>query len=744
MFEEQQRDDEVTKRQIEEKESRTAPPEDDRGQEKEETPAPKLTSVTEQSEDESTIDNLPAQLRDDLQTENDGNSTATVKVVLVPGGHVMTVAFNIGFSIQELKRYLGAELKVPSEILQISLNGKVVEEEQSLMGLGVLPHSSTPMEMSSVDPDTHPLIPPQPREPYNMPDVITVRVQNDNGTAKDVVVEIERARQQKPFQGGYRHRLTGAVYHNAGIQTVPKKRPPKNVEVFRRDTQTVEVRTQYDQCPVSVATQITGIGCYIPGREDRLITPGRYQTAEEYHNLRLKAVICLQSYARRWLSTQAVERLRRQRNLRLAWLDMQEQRRRKEKEVEQEDRRRRWMNPQTKEDINLLYHALEKWRCEQEQKIKSTMRGVERKAALCSLLEQETEYIKTIGWHEIATQNKNNIRAVRHFLNKAAAPYQWRAADGRYIEMDTPNTIRARELRDLYGNITLSDVSKEQRLLDLMTLKSTVEEHTCQLTWDIVELIDREVDMLTRGIKAVKLEGLRSRISTLFLQYIKIPAFNPEVAQLLKVPQDPAQLKNDVFLCLSCNRYLRSADFSWSASIRQNHRCRDCTRLDNIGRSRPDLLVYKNMLKRLRADELMLNEESKIPFLLQVEDMRYLVEALWDSCSALQTSRDLQDLVFVRWQRLIEWSPWNCILLAKEEVSAHWNVEHIHKAYAETFIRRIEQKHVMARRHFKHIPLLNKYMESQAAAAMSDQLVITPIVMETDKPLADTPSATPD
>lgn len=46
-----------------------------------------------------------------------------VKVVLVPDGHVMTMAFAIGLSIQELKRLLASELRVPAEVLQISLDG---------------------------------------------------------------------------------------------------------------------------------------------------------------------------------------------------------------------------------------------------------------------------------------------------------------------------------------------------------------------------------------------------------------------------------------------------------------------------------------------------------------------------------------------------------------------------------------------------------------------------------------------
>ncbi len=55
------------------------------------------------------------------------------------------------------------------------------------------------------------------------------------------------------------------------------------------------------------------------------------------------------------------------------------------------------------------------------------------------------------------------------------------------------------------------------------------------MTQEIVELIDREADLLMRGVKESNLDGLRKRISTLFLQYCKTPIFNPEIARLLKV-----------------------------------------------------------------------------------------------------------------------------------------------------------------------------------------------------------------
>uniref|UniRef100_A0A3Q3A929 IQ motif and ubiquitin domain containing n=1 Tax=Kryptolebias marmoratus TaxID=37003 RepID=A0A3Q3A929_KRYMA len=549
--------------------------------------------------------------------------------------------------------------------------GKVVEEQQSLMELGIRPHSSTRMEMSSTDPSSHSLRPFHSAEHDCMPDVITVQVQKGMNKWVFVVVEIERSSQKKPFLGGYRHRLTGVEYHHAAVQTLPKKRPDKGVVIFSHHTQTTEMKCQTQQCVVSVSTQMTGIGCHVSCVNDTLVTPGKYITADEIHDRRLKAVICLQSFIRRWLAQQAVDRLKRERSRRLAWLKIQEQKQQEEKNDQLRDRHERWMNPQRKEDFNLLYHAL-------ESKPKST-------------------------------------------------PYQWRAANGHLLEMDTPHSIRARELQDLYNNISMYPVGKEQRHHFLLTLKDTVKEHDCQLTQDIMDLVNQEVDLMSRGVKAHSLEGLRKRICTLFFQYIKTSAFNPNVAKLLKVPQYPSQLKNDMFLCRGCHRYLRSADFSSSSKGLLSGRCHKCTRLDNIARSRDDFSLYKSILTRLRADEQRLSSDAKIPFLLQVEDMRYLIEIVWASRSALNGSSDLYNLVFSRWERQKDWSPWNCILLSKEETSAHLEVE---DAYETTFICWIEHKHTMAQHHFSQIPTM-----------ANNQLGSRPITIESGKHVSDSTPA---
>lgn len=55
-----------------------------------------------------------------------------MKVVLLPGGHVITEAFAISLTVREVKGHLASELKVPPEVLQICLNGVYVHQRHTL------------------------------------------------------------------------------------------------------------------------------------------------------------------------------------------------------------------------------------------------------------------------------------------------------------------------------------------------------------------------------------------------------------------------------------------------------------------------------------------------------------------------------------------------------------------------------------------------------------------------------------
>ena len=53
------------------------------------------------------------------------------------------------------------------------------------------------------------------------------------------------------------------------------------------------------------------------------------------------------------------------------------------------------------------------------------------------------------------------------------------------------------------------------------------------------------------------------------------------------------------------------------------------------------------------------------------------MENIWKSQSVLSAHEDMFDSILVRWNKYEEWSPWNCILLTKEEASAHAKLENV-------------------------------------------------------------------
>ena len=156
-------------------------------------------------------------------------------------------------------------------------------------------------------------------------------------------------------------------------------------------------------------------------------------------------VIVLQTYWRRWLAGRYVDALRKERHARTEWEREREEERRRGREEREKTEFQRRMNPKTKEDFELLYHALEGedslisgsccrvtiiqfcpsslslsppvWRQEELDRINSTTSGAERKAALCALLEQEAQLIAGIGQHRLVAGRKAQQNSVQRFLD---------------------------------------------------------------------------------------------------------------------------------------------------------------------------------------------------------------------------------------------------------------------------------------------------------------------------------------
>jgi len=135
-----------------------------------------------------------------------------------------------------------------------------------------------------------------------------------------------------------------------------------------------------------------------------------------------------------------------------------------------------------------------------------------------------------------AANEENKHENIHNRLKRMADPKTLSNPDGGTTYIETPFTVRARELMDLYHGLNTEMLSVDERLDVLLHVKWTVKEFDCKLTRDIVELIDREADLLNRGRKDKSLVGLRKRLSNMFLEFIEQPEFNPEAVQYVKIP----------------------------------------------------------------------------------------------------------------------------------------------------------------------------------------------------------------
>ena len=157
---------------------------------------------------------------------------------------------------------------------------------------------------------------------------------------------------------------------------------------------------------------------------------------------------------------------------------------------------------------------------------------------LQQLLHKETKLLQTIDRLKINANHENKDIRVQRTLTEMGKPKKFELKDGKTVEVHTPFTTRAMELMQLYNGLNLSMLTIDERLDVLLHVKWTVKEFDCNLTREVVELIEREADMLNRGRSPKLLEGLRKRISSLFLTFIETPEFNPESARFQIVPKE--------------------------------------------------------------------------------------------------------------------------------------------------------------------------------------------------------------
>lgn len=377
--------------------------------------------------------------------------------------------------------------------------------------------------------------------------VLEIEVYYGEGVGTNfVTLEILEPAYRKPFLGGYRHRKSGIEYHHASSQTEymnAKKQQQlltgneidsEYIPKFHRETQTVKTKTRSQQTLREQGTQMAKPGVVIDTSNDRVYIPSAVHfSSEQLLELRIECTIKIQAFVRGWRARRLARSLKQEK------IDNEENERKKLEKLQQQESEQkrielqRRINPKKKEDFEVLYNELEQWRIQEIDTINQTETDTKKKQeALKELLRKETTLLQTIDRLKQTASKVNATEKINKKLEYLAKPKTIENFDGQKTYVETPFTVRAKELMELYHGLVTPMLNIDERLDVLLHVKWTVKEFDCLLTRDIVELIDREADLLNRGRKGASLDGLRKRLSNLFLQFIETPEFNPQSSKL--------------------------------------------------------------------------------------------------------------------------------------------------------------------------------------------------------------------
>ena len=480
-----------------------------------------------------------------VRNQMEVRATFTIK----PENFKHRVAISVDAKGGEVKSILSKDLRISIGAIVVFYEGKIIPDDAPLSVLGLEPDTDINFDLV-LDYSSHIAKEKAAIVAGKLPETIDVEVMQGPGKPiKLVHVAIDVSKKtKKPYLGGYRDKRDGLVYHHATTNTERRRRMEDPDRLLTRETQTFIMATHTVQSSRECGTQMKRNGLLLDEGGDRVMTPGRYVTSEEHAALVLQKTVMIQRNLRMHIARKKVRELRRKKREHDKFEEEQRLAR-----VEQEESARRYdierrMRPKKRSDFKILHEELETWNAQETLKIKQdpSLSKEEKQRALQKLLFKETKLLQTIDRLKVLAQKESAEENINKTLDKMSKPKRWNLKDGHVIEVHTPYTTRAIELQQLYYGLQVPILTTEERLDVLLHVKWTVKEFDCNLTREIVDLIDREADLLSRGRNPKTLAGLRKRISHLFITFVETPEFNPEVAKYQINVGDAYDLKESV------------------------------------------------------------------------------------------------------------------------------------------------------------------------------------------------------
>lgn len=190
-----------------------------------------------------------------------GDESVFVKITVHPQGFTHTDAFSLRERVGKVKEVLGEKFKMPRESIVLRAGASVLGDEETLMMYAAAETVlELIMQIEYVEPGE------AGASAYTMPEIIEVSlgpVDPSDPTSQEQIVLVKVMREnlgrEKPFLGGFRHKLNSRTYHHAATQTLRKRRV-KGVAKVHREAQTVEVRLAHSH-PLSPTLRRTHKHC---------------------------------------------------------------------------------------------------------------------------------------------------------------------------------------------------------------------------------------------------------------------------------------------------------------------------------------------------------------------------------------------------------------------------------------------------------------------------------------------------
>ncbi|XP_071445118.1 IQ motif and ubiquitin-like domain-containing protein [Hetaerina americana] len=511
-------------------------------------------------------------------------------------------------------------------------------------------------------------------------DVISVTINMGEGKEPEhVLVEIIKENSNKAFIGGYRHRLNGKEYHHVSSQTHSFRK--FDVVRYERDSQTaLDAASKLEGTNGTKSTQTPVKGLYLLEPLNIEITPREYASAKES----IEKALVLQKYWRRWIlrTKMKSDKFGMQGPL--------------------EEGRGQFML----ETSLGLFHSNQRTRVNNfngemgnYKEVREIFTGNLKTYFNKYLLKKEIEHLHSReegGRSSMKImQDQNNLNIIKKFCR----PLTWTGELGHSISVETEHHRKLSDWNEVYRQYTSDELSMQERRSLIMMMRDMLDKMEDLDNPRIQDLLSEQLDLLNIGVDDKGLSTLQKITGKYLLDFLEY------YGKKYCTKSSGALLENadQVFACKYCKRFKLQSSFRMKSKMNDTNVCKSCFWLGNMSRQRVDYAVYRSMLASIQREEEKYHCLFSLAFMMQEEDIHYIVNTIWHGKSALSETKDVSCLRLCRFDNSIAWSPWNCFLLTEKEMRAHVFVDNHLEVYGSWLFEKVRTKHLMARLHFQHL-----------------------------------------